>query len=156
MADQGAVRPWSAGRSSSSSAGQVLQIMVDVPNDVRLVSIVDTIILANSVNDQFEMSYRARETASLGTIIPAQFRDRRGVVTTPTLTEPTTVVSLADAAAIAQSAVAMFQTHTTNIAIIPVGVILGPGDNVLFQAETAGVATTRWGLYGRERPWDRG
>lgn len=152
---QGAVRPWSVSADTLVPTNRA-QIQVQVPDDAQVIAIVDRITLSNvSASLQtVEWGYRARETAPLGTLRAAQYRDRRGVVVSATLIEPSTQISTADAVAVGINAIGQAVLNSNTLSQHhDLGIVLGPGDNLFFEGQS--VFRYNWTIYGRERPLDR-
>lgn len=155
---QGALRPWTIGRDSTAIVTQ-LQLRIHVPANLEIVSIIDKVVFAGrgAITTIATGSYPAVPAVALATVLAAQFQNRRGVVVTSTGIEPSTVVSITDAAAGGVNPVYSFAMRTGSQTgasrEFAVGTVLGPGDALQF--DFTALEDITWTVYGRERPADR-
>lgn len=150
---QSAERPWAAGSFINAVAAQRSQVQVQVLSTAQVVTVIDYGFFSTTTSaNRLLITFRARDTAALSSQIASRFVDRRGVVETPTQIETSTVVSVQNAAFIAITAQWNFRIPIDNPGYVPLGIVLGPGDNAFFQIATDN-SDLVWSLRGRERPW---
>lgn len=152
-ATQGQVRPWAAGADLGVGGTDTGQVQVQVPLASTVISEIVAIHVSAQNNSVFEMQLRANGTAPLGAPALSQFRDRRGVVRTSTGTETTTVVSTAIAAIVVDTPMMSWRIGTESL-VLPIGMVLGPDDVVLF-INTNLASDLVMTVLGIERPLDR-